>query len=67
MTLRLAKPDEQRLIHHWWKDIFAFDDGGHIDYYFATYVPKALLYVLADEQDELLCALNVHLKTLVIN
>ncbi len=67
MTIRLAKPEEHRQIYHWWKDIFAFDDGGHIDYYFATYVPKAILYVLVDEHDELLCALNVHLKTLVIN
>lgn len=67
MTLRFAKPEEHRQIYHWWKDIFAFDDGGHIDYYFSTYVPHALLYVLVDEHDELLCALNVHLKTLVIN
>lgn len=67
MTLRLAHPDEYRTIYHWWKDIFAFDDGGHIDYYFATYVPKAQIYVLADEQDQLLCALNVHIKTLSLN
>ena len=67
MTLRLAHPDEHRLIYHWWKDIFAFDDGGHIDYYFSTYVPNAQIYVLADAQDQLLSALCVHFKTLSIN
>ena len=67
MTLRLAHPDEKRVIYHWWKEIFAFDDGGHIDYYFDKYVPNTQLYVLADDQDQLLSALNVHTKTMQFN
>lgn len=67
MTLRLAHPEERRIIYHWWKEIFAFDDGGHIDYYFEKYVPDAHIYVLADAQDQLLSALNVHTKTLQFN
>ena len=67
MTLRLAHPEEKRVIYQWWKEIFAFDDGGHIDYYFEKYIPTTQIYVLADDQDQLLSALNVHTKTLSIN
>jgi len=67
MNLRLAKPTEERLISAWWKEIFAFDDGGYTDYYFQNLYPQAKTYVLADEHDELVSCLNVHPKVLLIN
>ena len=67
MKLRLAKPNEERVIYNWWKEIFAFDDGGYTDYYFQHLYPQAKTYVLADEQDELVSCLNVHPKVIVMN
>ena len=67
MKLRLAKPSEERIIYQWWKEIFAFDDGGYTDFYFQHLYPNAKTYVLANDQDELVSCLNVHSKTLVFN
>lgn len=67
MNLRLAKPTDERLIYTWWKEIFAFDDGGYTDYYFQNLYPQAKTFVLADENDELISCLNVHPKVLLIN
>lgn len=67
MKLRLAKPSEEKLIYAWWKEMFAFDDGGYTDYYFAHLYPQAKTYVLADDQDELVSCLNVHPKVLIFN
>jgi len=67
MKLRLAKASEERIIYTWWKEIFAFDDGGYTDYYFQHLYPQAKTYVLADDQDEMVSCLNVHPKELVFN
>lgn len=67
MKLRLAKASEERLIYTWWKEIFAFDDGGYTDYYFQHLYPNAKTYVLADDHDELVSCLNVHPKIIVFN
>lgn len=67
MKLRLAKPSEEKLIYAWWKELFAFDDGGYTDFYFQHLYPLAKTYVLADEADELVSCLNVHPKVLIFN
>lgn len=67
MKLRLAKASEEKTIYAWWKEIFAFDDGGYTDFYFQHLYPQAKTYVLADEHDELVSCLNVHPKVLIFN
>ncbi|NLA79030.1 MAG: GNAT family N-acetyltransferase [Erysipelothrix sp.] len=41
-----AKPSDKLEIYHSWKSLFAFDDYGSIDFFFANYYDKGETYVI---------------------
>lgn len=67
MKIRLAREDERPLITRYWKEIFAHDDGGHSDFYFALSYQSKQSYCLVDDKDQIVSSCQVHTKTLDFN
>ena len=66
MKLYRASATDKAILYKQWKDAFAHDDGGSIDYYFNTYYDPTECYLLK-EGESILSSLQVHRHTMVLH
>lgn len=66
MKLYRASATDKAILYKQWKDAFAHDDGGSIDYYFNTYYDPTECYLLK-EGESILSSLHVHRHTMVLH
>lgn len=67
MKFRRAYLEDKARLETEWRRIFAHDDGGHSDFYFAHAYQANQSYLLCDDHDELISACQAHTKTLMLN